>query len=619
MKNEKQRAIGQIAIAMGLGAGIAAAMAWYHGVYVNWQPKAFPYAVAVLTAGVLALTLFTLWARGEKKLALLWKGLLSTVVFAGVLNGVSYIVNNVIGHEGMARQAAAVALPLCAVQILVLLFLALRAILKGHGRGLRGAIALSLACALALGVFLGSLIHVPQYRMAPQFPAPRAAIEKPTEDDYEPWALRVREYFMGDLSSLVSEDSGTLAWGTSYELNAFCRAYQATGEAGYLKKAGGYLYEIFQLAEDNDGDGHRNWGTGHYSDGEYEEFCVHTGALLSAAGEWANLVRSTPALLAETEPVSGMTYGALCEYLVSEATGQMIPAFDCDWDEEIGVYMSPTGSVYFDGQRISLPNNQFLGMAAALMQFAKLSPAHEEEYLRRAEAMLEAFHGKLAYDEAGNITRWNYKDAYFKGDTPGGVEDHSHGRWDFRAAIMGYANGLVFTRRDIEAFAGVYRNMLRGTDEPLLTWNVDGSGKAEDAVGLYHYDLSPFGEDIWRAGHRTAALRGAAAYAHDAARILAYHEYAPAPLEFNPIAPENGAEITGRALLRWEVSAHACKYRLQISGDDSFAELLLDRADILDTCAFIDGLPEGRMLYWRVIAENQCGGSYTSGMRKVIT
>ena len=618
MKNEKRRAIGQIAIAMGLGAGIAAAMAWYHGVYVNWQPKAFPYAVAALTAGVLALTLFTLWARGERKAALLWKSLLSTAVFAGVLNGVSFLVNNVIGHESMARQAAAVALPLCGVQVIVLLFLAPRAILKGRGKGLKAALALSLACALALGVFLGSLIRMPQYRMAPQFPAPRAAIEKPMEDDYALWASRVREYLTGDLSSLVSEDSGTLAWGTSYALNAFCRAYQATGEEIYLEKAGGYLYEIFQLAGDNDGDGYRNWGTGHYSDGEYEEFCVHTGALLSAAGEWANLVYSAPGILEETEPVSGMTYNALCGYLVDEATGQLIPAFDRDWDGELGVYLSPVGSVYFDGQRISLPNNQFLGMAAALMQFAKLSPAHEEEYLRRAEAMLEAFHAKLAYDEGGNITHWNYKDQYFEGDTPGGAEDHSHGRWDFRAAIMGYANGLVFTRRDIEAFAGVYRNMLRGLDgEPLLTWNVDGSGKAEDPVGLFHYDLSPFGEDIWRAGHRTAVLRGAAAYAHDAARILAYHEYAPAPLEFHLL--ESQSNHAERILLRWENATHACKYTLQISNDESFAELLQDRENILDTCAFVEGMPEGRTLYWRVTAENQGGGRYTSEAKAVLT
>jgi amidohydrolase len=230
--------------------------------------------------------------------------------------------------------------------------------------------------------------------------------------------------------------------------------------------------------------------------------------------------------------------------------------------------------------------------------------------------MLEAFRARLAFDGQGNITRWNYKDAYFQGDQPGGVEDHSHGRWDFRAAVMGYANGLAFTRRDLMAFAGIYRNMLRGApEEPLLSWNIDGSGAAEDPVGLFHYDLSPFGGDIWRAGHQTAVTRGAAAYAHDAARLLLYHEAAPAPEAFGLLfAQTAGAR---RTLFRWEVSARACKYTLQISESEAFAPLLLDRADIPDTCAFVEGLPAGKTLYWRVIAENQGGGRVVSDAQRL--
>jgi len=619
MKNAKHRTALEIFIALVLGTGLTAGLAWYYDVFVHWQPRVYPFVLATLSAGVLALTLLTLWVRGERKASpLLWKTLLSFMAFGVSIGLVTFIINNVIGGSARAKDAASVALPLTAAQILVLIFLALRAILKQSKKGAKAALALSLACVLAMGVFLGNLIYSPPYKMAPQFPAPQPKYEKPMENDYALWEARTYEALAVDLSeALVSEDSGTLAWGTSYALNAYCRAYQATGDEIYLEKPGGYLYEIFRLAGDNDGDGYKNWGTGYFSGDTYEEFCVHTGALLSAAGEWANLARSTPGILEKTEPISGMTYAALCDYLAGEATTQMIPAFDRDWDDETGVYLSPPGSIYFHGQRISLPNNQFLAMAAALIQFAKLSPAHEEEYLRRANAMLEAFRAKLAYDEDGNITRWNYKDSYFKGDSPGNVEDHSHGRCAFRAAIMGYASGLAFTRRDIAAFAGVYRNMLRGTVEPLLTRNVDGSGAGEDPVGLFHYDLSPFEDDIWRAGHKTAVYRSAAAYTHDAARLLAYHEYAPAPLEFSPLAPENGAKIAGRTLFRWEVSAHACKYTLQISGDESFANLLLNRADILDTCAFVEGLPEGETLYWRVIAENQSGASYSSGMRKV--
>jgi len=432
---------------------------------------------------------------------------------------------------------------------------------------------------------------------------------EPPANDYALWQTRARDSLTGDMSSLVSADSSTLAWGTSYAISAFCRAYQATGEEIYLEKAGGYLYEIFRLAANNDGDGYRNWGSGHYTGGQYEEFCVHTGVLLTSAGEWANLVASSPLIQIKTEPVSGMTYGALCEYLVAEATGQMIPAFDKDWDSKYGIYKSPQGSAYFDGQNVSLPNNQFLAMASALIQFAKLSPAHEQEYLYRAKRMLDAFHCKLWYNCKGNIRRWKYADYYIPFDHLPSKEDYSHGMHSVRAAIMGYANGFSFTEDNIKAFARVYKSMVRGTaEEPLLTQYADGSGTKDNALFLHIYDLSPFGDAIWRTGYKTAVFRGASASVGDDARILLYHESAPAPLEFGLLYARRGDDWT---LFRWEPSVRACKYTLQVSDRADFSNLLVDRANILDASAFADGLPPGA-LYWRVIAANQSGASYTS-------
>jgi len=594
--------------ALALGAGLTAALAWYYDVYVHWQPNLYPLAVVAVLLGNALLTLLVLHARGERKpLPILWKTLLSTAVFAVFVGGVTFLINNVIGHESMARQAAAVALPLCCAQILVLFALLLRAM--GKEKGLKTGLAL-------LGVLLASLATV----WFASRPAPPLALDTttPLPDDYALWEARTREELAVDLSeSLVSADSGNLAWGTSYAINAYVRAYQATGESIYLEKPAGYLYEIFRLAADNDGDGYRNWGTGHYSGDAYEEFCVHTGALLSSAGEWINLLRSVPDTLEMTEPLSGMTYAALCEYLIDEATSQMIPAFDSDWDEAAGVYMSPPGNIYFDGERVSLPNNQFLAMAAALIQFAKLSPAHEELYLHRAEAMLTAFGSKLKYNSDGNITGWNYRDSYFKGDRTGGPEDFSHGMWGARAAILGRANGMVFSQEDIRAFARKYKSLLRGTqEEPLLAYNTDGTGTADNALYLFIYDLSPFGDAVWRAGYKTAVLRGAAANIGDTARILAYHEHAPAPLAFALLAPE--PRPSGRTLFRWEPSPHACKYTLQISDTEDFTSLLIDRPNILDTSAFVDSLPAGEPLYWRVIASNQGGGEYMSDTWEVL-
>jgi len=110
---------------LALALALPVALCWYYEVYVHWQPKLFPFAVVALLLGCALLTLLTLYSRGERKAsALVWKTALSVAVFSGgFLFGVSFLINNVFGREGMAKQAAAVAVPLAAVQVLALFIL----------------------------------------------------------------------------------------------------------------------------------------------------------------------------------------------------------------------------------------------------------------------------------------------------------------------------------------------------------------------------------------------------------------------------------------------------------------------------------------------------------------
>ncbi|MCL1952452.1 MAG: hypothetical protein FWF60_06450, partial [Oscillospiraceae bacterium] len=147
------------ALSLLLAAGLAAALSWYYDVYVHWQPKVFPYTLVVLTLGIAALTLFALLARGERKaITLLWKTALSMLAFTGVsLCGVSFVINNVVGHEAMARQASMVSLPLAAIQILALCVLALSPAGKRVARKW-----IALAAALLL-VTVGVGVAMPWY------------------------------------------------------------------------------------------------------------------------------------------------------------------------------------------------------------------------------------------------------------------------------------------------------------------------------------------------------------------------------------------------------------------------------------------------------------------------
>jgi len=151
MKPAACRALAQIFIALGLGAGFAAVLPWYYDVYVNWQPQAFPYTIVALAVGIIALTLLALWARGERKaLPYVWKILLSLVVFLAALLGVSALINNILGHGNMAAQAAAVTLPLCVAQILALFALFLLGLGRRGGKAGK-AVAVALSAALAAG------------------------------------------------------------------------------------------------------------------------------------------------------------------------------------------------------------------------------------------------------------------------------------------------------------------------------------------------------------------------------------------------------------------------------------------------------------------------------------
>jgi len=121
MKNTHLQAIA----AFGLALALPVALAWYFDVYVNWQQKLFPLALAALGAGAALLTLAALNSLGEHRAsALAWKTLLSTVVFMGVLNGISIVVKDVL-RQG-ARNAAIAAVALAAAQLIVLFVLLLR-------------------------------------------------------------------------------------------------------------------------------------------------------------------------------------------------------------------------------------------------------------------------------------------------------------------------------------------------------------------------------------------------------------------------------------------------------------------------------------------------------------
>ena len=156
---------GSLCITLALGAALAACFAWYYSVYVYWQPKVYPFAVAAVTV-VFALFSFYVVRTVGARAQVLWT-IACVVVFAALLFGVSTILNNVL-HNGLEPVLAAnTSLPLCLAQTAVMLALLLRALGKDMGKKPLILTAAGLAAMFLLAGVIGTWL--PAYLRRPSF------------------------------------------------------------------------------------------------------------------------------------------------------------------------------------------------------------------------------------------------------------------------------------------------------------------------------------------------------------------------------------------------------------------------------------------------------------------
>jgi hypothetical protein len=90
-----------------------------------------------------------------------------------------------------------------------------------------------------------------------------------------------------------------------------------------------------------------------------------------------------------------------------------------------------------------------------------------------------------------------------------------------------------------------------------------------------------------------------------------------APLQ---LVPSNGA--TGQQLssaLKWNVSAGAENYAIQVSNDSNFSVIVLQDSVLVDTSKTVSGLSNGTTYYWRVKSKNHAGSSTWSTTRSFTT
>ncbi|MBO4220281.1 MAG: hypothetical protein J5933_05095 [Clostridia bacterium] len=455
------------------------------------------------------------------------------------------------------------------------------------------------------------------------------------ENDYEKWLAYSSDYCDRlNPDSIVTADSSALAWSSAYVLNALLRAYCATDDMRYLTKMADSLYGIYLLAEDKDGDGYRNWGVSDkYGGVGYNEFVVHSGAIASAAADFLNLLAGEPSLYSARSEKHGMSFREMADYILRVNVEDIIPAFDCDWSERYGVYMNRLTLAEQDGlvAEETLPHNQYLMMAYALIELSKLDIGEERvrEYLDRADRMVSVFDSFVRRNE-DNTMYWRYADVIGEFDKASGVQDTSHGMIDIRTVIAAQNAGMSFTSEDLAAFANTYANVADYDPMPgqipvipRLYNHVDGTGSADNHVFLFVYDMSVFSEKIWDMGRRYILLvNGDPSYNEDSLRVLAYHPGAPAPSDFALTSPESDGGKTDPSFVvfRWENSAGAAEYVLTVARDESMSDVVLRRDGLIETSALVRGeFENGTEYFWQITAKGAGGKELVSATGAFLT
>ena len=259
-----------------LALALAGVAAWYYDVFVRWNPKVFPFAMAAFVLTFLALAVSVVYpGKGKSGLKCLYiLGWLAA--FLAVVLGLSYRINNVIYNATFrgSRPAMRAVLPLVALLAAALLLVHIwRALSRRAKRALVicAAATATLACVGVLVWAIPANMPLADFEPAPK--APPAVMDRPRSiADYrilysEPEDQSAAE-FLADTLSEITVLNYTAEQGTPTDEKAFLigavggedvsglgadgHLIKPDGESIVISGAGtrGTLYGVYRFLED---------------------------------------------------------------------------------------------------------------------------------------------------------------------------------------------------------------------------------------------------------------------------------------------------------------------------------------------------------------------------------
>ncbi len=255
-----------------------------------------------------------------------------------------------------------------------------------------------------------------------------------------------------------TNETGTVAWNTSYLLDSYIQMYETTHDRRYLDR---FIIIADPLTDNTDarrdiadyqGKLRIGWGSTSYSaDHRRVVFLAHSAMIACPLAEFAYLVSQSTSL-------SGFSSRAKKYQAVAEGA---LHEFDDDWRYDRttgqGRYIFPQGHPLglSSTSEVPVPFNMQLSAGRLLIFLWKLTGQHS--YKQKAVALAQDFKDHLKRDDSGAYV-WSYSPINYsqaKGRPPE-PEDISHGAEDVRFVVVATQNSIVFTREDLDHFAKAY-------------------------------------------------------------------------------------------------------------------------------------------------------------------
>jgi len=265
-----------------------------------------------------------------------------------------------------------------------------------------------------------------------------------------------------------TNDTGAVAWNTSYLLDSYIEMYETTHDRRYLDRfaiIGDALVKTTDAArgiQDYTGKARVGWGSTSYSqDHRRTVILAHTGMIADPLARFAYVVNQSHSLADLS--ARAKQYSSVAEASIHE--------FDEDWrysrDTGVGFYVFPLEHPLglSKTKEVEVPFNMELELGRLLIDVWRVTG--NAAYKQRAATLATNFKKYLHVDDSGGYV-WGYSAAsYSNPNKAPEPEDVSHGAEDVRFAVVAAQNSIVFTRDDLDRFSKAYLRYRNQVKKPV--------------------------------------------------------------------------------------------------------------------------------------------------------